>query len=501
MSQHDFNDEKVRQRNVAIGALLENADADCKKLISAYRPHETYKKNHAVMSHSIYTSAVIEKCLNYLNVQTRTSPGNDKIYKNKKLMVDRLILKIESCFPAVCDECAVEYSNSVNDTPLFTCFICWQGSHDCSALQEYKKECERLPVKALGSVWLCNGCRAQNALVPTNISKSLQEDVTSPPEDEGDATANDEEEDEGRPSPRRDLVSNEATSEQRASEQTAKPEHRSSSNTSELERPAGKICEGYKNHNCPHGVSGKREVNGRTCPNLHLRICRKYIRNGTRARGGCQKGEKCRFFHPKLCKNSVNRRMCTVLDCKFAHLKGTKRKEEIGTRQRHESRLDRTARKPASHRDSSLGLRRDVRIAREDWPTQGPRDSMRYIPEPRQGILRQPRQRSDSIISDASWRNTVTPTQPRPRERPYNSQRGNELSFLVNLIEDLKGTQKEMEQSIQELRQRITVPLTGGNPYHLGATMTQPQPFQQPLQPGPPPALWSQFAPQAPLCC
>ena len=189
--------------------------------------------------------------------------------------------------------------------------------------------------------------------------------------------------------------------------------------------------------------------------------------------------------------------------CMFVYLfvKGTKRKEEIDTRQRHESRLDRTARKPASHRDSSLGLRRDVRIAREDWPTQGPRDSMRYIPEPRQGILRQPRQRSDSIISDASWRNTVTPTQPRPRERPYNSQRGNELSFLVNLIEDLKGTQKEMEQSIQELRQRITVPLTGGNPYHLGATMTQPQPFQQPLQPGPPPALWSQFAPQAPLCC
>ena len=496
MSQHDFNDEKVRQRNVAIGALLENADADCKKLISAYRPHETYKKNHAVMSHSIYTSAVIEKCLNYLNVQTRSSPGNDKIYKNKKLMVDRLILKIESCFPAVCDECAVEYSNSVNDTPLFTCFICWQGSHDCRALQEYKKEFDKLTLKASGSVWLCNGCRAQNALVPTNISKSLQEEVTSPPEVEGDTTANDEEEDEGRPSPRRDLVSNEATSEQAGSERAAQLEQRSSSNTNELQRPAGKICEGYKNHNCPHGVSGKREVDGRTCPNLHLRICRKYIRNGNRARGGCQKGEQCRFYHPKLCKSSVNRRLCTVLDCKFAHLKGTKRKEEIGIRQRHESRLDRTTRNPAAQRDRSLGLRRDVRDPREDWPTHGPRESTR------RGILRQPRQRSDSITSNASWRGTATPTQPR--ESMHNSKKGTELSFLVDLIEDLKGTQKEMEQSIQELRQRIPVPLSGGNQYHLGATMTQPQSFQPQVQigqqPGPPPALWNQFVPQVPLC-
>ena len=123
-------------------------------VIGAYRPQETYKKNHAVMSHSIYQVAVIEKCLNYLKVQTRTKPGNDKIYRNKKLMVDRLILKIESCFPALCDECAVEYSNSVNESPLFTCFICWQGSHNCNALQEHKKECEKLTTtaKALGSV-------------------------------------------------------------------------------------------------------------------------------------------------------------------------------------------------------------------------------------------------------------------------------------------------------------------------------------------------------------
>ena len=503
MSQKTVSEDTIRKRNIAIGALLEGADADCKKLIGAYRPQETYKKNHAVMSHSIYQAAVIEKCLNYLKVQTRTKPGNDKIYRNKKLMVDRLILKIESCFPALCDECAVEYSNSVNDSPLFTCFICWQGSHNCNALQEHKKEYEKLTstAKALGSVWLCNGCRTQNELIPTNISKSLQDDVVTPSPDE----ENDTKEDDGRPSPRRDLNGNEEAVEEvsngdTTSGQTRQPEETSgnntNTNTNAQQKPAGKICEGYKNHNCPHGVSGKREVDGRTCPNLHPRICRKFIRNGNRARGGCQKGDQCRFYHPKLCKNSVNRRLCTVLDCKFAHLKGTKRKEEIGIRKRHESRLDRTTRHPANERDSSLGLRRDLRESRESWQTPGPRESTRYCPETRQGILRQPRHRCDSITSNLSWMEATTPTQ-----RPPTSKKGKDLSFLVDLIEDLKGTQKEMEQSIQELRQRIPLPLAGGSQCHLGATMTQPQPFQPPpLQPGPPPALWGQFAQQAPLC-
>ena len=152
-----------------------------------------------------------------------------------------------------------------------------------------------------GSVWLCNGCRTQNELVPTNISKSLQDDVVTPSPDEEDDTK----EDDGRPSPRRDLIGNEEAGEDVSNGDTTSEQLKESSgdnaNTNAQQKPAGKICEGYKNHNCPHGVSGKREVGGRTCPNLHPRICRKFIRNGNRARGGCQKGDQCRFYHPKLC--------------------------------------------------------------------------------------------------------------------------------------------------------------------------------------------------------
>ena len=150
-----------------------------------------------------------------------------------------------------------------------------------------------------------------------------------------------------------------------------------------------------------------------------------------------------------------------MLDCKFAHLKGTKRKEEIGIRKRHESRLDRTTRHPANERDSSLGLRRDLRDSQEAWQTPGPRESTRYCPETRQGILHQQRHRCDSITYNLSWMEATTPTQ-----RPPTSKKGKDLSFLVDLIEDLKGTQKEMEQSIQELRQRIPLPPAGGSQCH-----------------------------------
>ena len=90
---------------------------------------------------------------------------------------------------------------------------------------------------------------------------------------------NDSKEDDGRPSPRRDLVGNEGAGEEVSNEETTIEVEQtaqvvdSSGNNNAQQKPAGigKICEGYKNHNCPYGVSGKREVDGRTCPNLHPR--------------------------------------------------------------------------------------------------------------------------------------------------------------------------------------------------------------------------------------
>ena len=41
---------------------------------------------------------------------------------------------------------------------------------------------------------------------------------------------------------------------------------------------------------------------------------------------GCRFGKRCKFYHPKLCQNSVELNVCLNQDCKEMHLPGTRRK-------------------------------------------------------------------------------------------------------------------------------------------------------------------------------
>ena len=91
----------------------------------------------------------------------------------------------------------------------------------------------------------------------------------------------------------------------------------------------GSVCEAYKKRECPHGLTGKRLINGRACPNLHPRRCFRWCKHGENQRIGCTKGKDCPYFHPKLCRNSVLKRFCPNKECKFHHLKHTRRPREV----------------------------------------------------------------------------------------------------------------------------------------------------------------------------
>ena len=41
-------------------------------------------------------------------------------------------------------------------------------------------------------------------------------------------------------------------------------------------------------------------------------------------RGGCKKGEKCQYVHPKLCRKALETRVCANKRCRFYHVNGTK---------------------------------------------------------------------------------------------------------------------------------------------------------------------------------
>ena len=57
----------------------------------------------------------------------------------------------------------------------------------------------------------------------------------------------------------------------------------------------------------------------------HPKRCIKFCRNGKSGKFGCNKGMDCTYYHPVLCKYSVQKRVCTNKECTFVHLKGTKR--------------------------------------------------------------------------------------------------------------------------------------------------------------------------------
>lgn len=84
------------------------------------------------------------------------------------------------------------------------------------------------------------------------------------------------------------------------------------------------ICKNYVNGQCPHGMSGKTLYKGEVCRFTHPKRCRKYCTYGPHSEFGCN-SKDCEYFHPTLCKYSVQNHLCTNLNCKFVHLKHTQR--------------------------------------------------------------------------------------------------------------------------------------------------------------------------------
>ena len=88
------------------------------------------------------------------------------------------------------------------------------------------------------------------------------------------------------------------------------------------------ICELYKRGKCPHGPRGDKPADGlASCPNSHPKRCFRFSSNGSKGKNGCTKGDKCQYFHPSICRSSLENRVCLNKECSHPHLKGTRRVE------------------------------------------------------------------------------------------------------------------------------------------------------------------------------
>lgn len=394
-------------KKAVIGSLLNKADPASKKVISSYNFTASYKVNLDKMK--AHNATLLESCASYLGFKVRD--GDKKLYRNQKILCDRLILKIESLFDIQCKECKETYHNELQDTPLFRCQLCLQGSHNCPEMLKKADALKDLQSKGLippGTTWLCYECLKKNDLAllpPPKLTKDKQADSAPsllPIEEEGENA----EEEEDRVSPRR------------GRKDTVTEDKRSS-----------RTCKLYVQRKCPHGLTGKRLVDGKPCTDQHPRQCRFFARFGNDKQRGCKKGRDCNFFHPKLCNDSVNTRCCLNKDCTFHHLKGTARKavnlDEVQTR---------ISRQPqVQYRDSAPDNR--------NWPP------LRTV--------------SIDLQQAGSLQSLYTPYPPTvninkaPQTR-RESTSDKDKAFLEKLMENLKdGIISQMDAKISELQNQI----------------------------------------------
>ena len=284
------------ESRTAIGKLLLHADECSKRVLTAYNPTAAHAAANTKALKK-FNLDILEPCAEYLNIRLADDDGN-KIF-TKDSLVPRIILGVEAHLPSKCSECSEQYTVDFNgsDRPLYHCFMCFQGSHDCSAIKAHWQSeiTASIDTSLLGSIWLCHKCHQSSNPVKPRKSRCRHDSL--PHQEERDTLPKTHHNED-----------NPQLHQQRETDQTLT------------------ICDAYKVGSCPHGISGKKLVNDEICPHRHPKRCKKYCRNGPSGRQGCKRGDSCKFYHPTLCKYSLKKRLCTNDKCKFVHLTGTARK-------------------------------------------------------------------------------------------------------------------------------------------------------------------------------
>ena len=308
----DF-DDKI---NVVIGNLLAGTGTDqaTKSVLSAFDSSKDLCFNKSLLGGARFKVEALNACAQYLGIEITNPSDNSRIYSNKPSLAKRIILEIESLYPAMCAECDKEYSVAFRpDTPPpVRCFLCFQGCHDCHDFVE-----QDLPLQ--GSVWLCKSCFDLNNPIRPKKQKSKPSSKTPSNQPSRDETVSEP------PSQPLSVSVLESKLKAVVTERTTK---KSSEKQARPNLQQDDICALFKEGKCPHGVSGKTAANGKTtCDKQHPKRCTKFIRNVKHKKYGCTRGNKCMFFHPQHCPTAITDKCCYSDSCTLVHPVGTKRRK------------------------------------------------------------------------------------------------------------------------------------------------------------------------------
>ena len=430
----------ISDKNLALGDLLRIADDSPgpKRVISAYKVEADFKKNYQTISR--FDRTLLDSCADFLKIPLVSSDGSaTPLYSNKEKISRRITFAIKSFFPTDCQECNTTYKVELDDTdaPPLMCFLCYQGSHNCEQVTN------KLPNSSdplIGNIWLCASCHASRNPVEyapaRSHSPSNEEVVEDNIEPAEQPTQMQQTDNSTQQTDNSSQVSNTETS-------AELPHTQNDLSKDSTERP---ICERLKKGLCPHGISGKTVHNGTVCDMRHPKRCKNFCRNGPR---GCRFGTNCRYFHPLLCKSSVKERKCLNLQCRFTHLKFTKRYEVSYQNQRKQSSSYEPRKPPLRNPNQSQSRPKEPYTSYDGNPLE-------YTP------------RNFPALSNES-------------NMPYtkNMQNpSNEMSFLVEMIQHIKKDLQDFKSSFATPPQTSQMSMLYPPPWTSTTGMLPPPPQQ-----------------------
>ena len=294
----------------AVGNLLMRSDALSKRVLTKFDPFAKQTVN--LKSLNSFNLDLLEPCAEFLGVELADADSN-KLF-TKDALVNRIIFAIRALLPSQCSDCNQQYIVDLDpeNPPLFTCHMCFQGSHDCDTVTNLHSALRTASLSLLaGHVWLCSSCLLSSSPVKKRRSKSRHNSTR-------------DELQQGRE------ISPPASDLETPAETGTPAEVVDPSQDREIRgqsRSRERVCSKYKSGKCPHGLRGNKVINGKTCELDHPKRCIKYCKFGSKHKHGCNKGNSCTYYHPTICKFSLQSRLCINEQCTFVHLKGTKRKE------------------------------------------------------------------------------------------------------------------------------------------------------------------------------
>jgi len=301
-NQKQNDSENVK---IIIGKLLDKAAISIRPVISAF---DSVQARSAIIKRlDQFTVPLLESCAEFLGIALSDQKGF-KIFAKPALM-DRVYFGFRALLPAKCKECSEDYviDHEPEVPPFFNCFRCFKGSHDCERNSLLHETLSKMNTPA-GFVWLCDKCHDIVDPIEPRKHKSRHNSGTLPAGNHSSDSSN-------------ELSSiafqNALSSTQRPPSQNTPEKHAA---------PPNETCQNFLNWNCPHGMSGKKEVSGKCCSSIHTRVCNQFRMSGTTGRKGCKKGMNCPFFHPKICKTALDSGSCSKKDCSSFHPRSARKK-------------------------------------------------------------------------------------------------------------------------------------------------------------------------------